>query len=333
MDPEIDDVEFKRRMLDLGYPDNTFDIITKNGLGLKLLSKNLLSSSLSSFVSIMDPKVERKHGALFKCMQRRPDIGHIGHVYIFNCPKSRYHPNYNYPAVERREPNTPEILVMGFRFWEGKWDYYSQVPCLKALKNRTGHHLKIHHGLGTLSDLAYAQLIADNDFVVDKGHQFYHDMVAHVLKHMPRLLEDKAKARDRPGYLKEALAFYKELNSPDPLLELCFGITADSYSTFSPIEFLRNTVVIPGWVSLIHDLPECRNFAASVSLPPEYATAPLAFRIIAFWEKFRPIILQTHNSAAYVEMLSPARVTQIITQLCAMSRSERIAAGDYYNPQ
>lgn len=32
MDPEIDDVEFKRRMLALGYPDNTFDIITKNGL-------------------------------------------------------------------------------------------------------------------------------------------------------------------------------------------------------------------------------------------------------------------------------------------------------------
>jgi hypothetical protein len=271
--------------------------------------------------------IERKHGALFKCMYRKRDAV-AGHLYVFHCYKTDYHANLNYPAVERWQRDTPADLAMGFRFWESDRCYFTEIPCLKALRQRSGHSLKIHHFLGELSDLEYAELVADNDFVVDKGKMFYHDMIAHVLQHI-RWYRNSLR-RSRPKYLRAALTFYKELATPDPLLELAFGITADSHSDFTPVEFLLNTVTIPGWVSLMHKRPLCADFVSGLRLSAEYAAVPLAFRMVAFWRKFAPIAAKTHPEALEVELLTADRVMEIIGNLAATSRTERIHSGNYY---
>lgn len=81
-----------------------------------------------------------------------------------------------------------------------------------------------------LSDLEFATLQSEYDFVIGRKSSFYHDMLAHFA---PFIYQTQRLTAWRMT-LKNALAFYSKwqaLNSPDchtkSLIEFCFGIAAD----------------------------------------------------------------------------------------------------------
>jgi hypothetical protein len=257
-------------------------------------------------------KLKKKDGAQFKCIARRPGTDGIGHIYTFSCSRRQFASDCNFPAVERHEPLDDLQDQAGFRFWNDELMFYTDIPCPTTIQHRLGRTFKFHRCSGLLSDTEYAELVVNNDFVVDKGTEFYHDMVQHVRKRLPLTTIDETY-KLKPEYLAEGLVFYKTLYKHDPVVELCFGIAADhGMRSITPEDFIMSVSKNWGWQLLLQ-----RRFGLGICHPDPVLARALqladpVMHLVEFWERFHSWFVKTYSKPCPVEIPTIARVMEQI---------------------
>lgn len=262
----------------------------------------------------------------FKCISRDPDPLGVGHLYQFSCIRYLYFRGADWPASQEHCENDPHSLKAGFRFWSDDHNLYAQIPCPKAINHRLGTSFDFYTSKETFSDLEYAELTCNHDFVISKNWNLYHDMVNHVRKPLsPRWQNNGKYDLHRPLYLKEAIAFYKQLNKPNPGLEFCFGVTADGGGPFVPTYFISLITATNAWNKLFSE-----RYSGCTQVPDQMISLFPVMDVVCFWEIFKPHIAKTTLDGANVFIPTVAECSDMIIWEVERTRYEarRIREGN-----
>jgi hypothetical protein len=226
-------------------------------------------------------RLQRKDGAQFKCISRVRDESGVGHIFTFRCESKLYQEGCNFPALERHfDWNPTHWTRAGFLFWREDDAFYTNIPSPKAFNKRLGAKYAFYRAKGLLSDLEYAQLTTQYDFVVDKLGEFYHDMTEHVCYTLEA--DGSIPPVAKPAFLATVLSLYKFLPQ-DSLLELAFAIAADSrLPRFTPQDFIR-IYANNGWAKYIR-----RRVSPTYSCPYDESQLPKA--VASLWLKIDYIV-------------------------------------------
>jgi hypothetical protein len=252
--------------------------------------------------------LKRLDSTNFKCISRDPDPSGVGHLYQFSCIRYLYWRGADFPASQEHCDNDPHSLKAGFRFWSDDDNLYAQIPCPKALNHRLGTSFDFYTSSGTFTDLEYAELNCDHDFVISKNENFYHDMVNHVRKPLsPRWQNNGKYDLRRPLYLKEAITFYKQLGKKDAGLEFCFGLTADAGGPFVPMYLISMLTITPQWNKMISE-----HYTRDKGVPEEMISLYPVIAVAGFWENLKPHVAKTTPDGANVWIPTLAQCSDMI---------------------